>query len=79
MEDESLAEAFDRLGIQRLPSIEDLKAMTDAERRAALAASSVSAEQYEQLPAWYRDKLRRHAEAVIARRDAEQAGARRVS
>jgi hypothetical protein len=77
--EESLAEAFDRLGILPLPSAEELKAMTEAERRAALAASSVSAEQYERLPVWYRDKLRRLAEETIARRAAEQAAARRVS
>jgi hypothetical protein len=39
----------------------------------------VSADQYEQLPAWYREKLRRRAEDTIARRDAEQAAGRRVS
>ena len=78
MAGEPIADAFDRLGIQSLPSVEDLKTMTEAQRRAALAASSLSAEQYEQLPAWYRDKLRRHAEETIARRDADQA-ARRVS
>lgn len=79
MADESLADAFDRLGIKPLPSIDDLKAMTDAERRAAVAASSVSADQYDHLPEWYRDNLRRRAEETIARRDAEQAAARRVS
>lgn len=79
MADETLAGAFDRLGIRPLPSVEDLKAMTESERRAAVATSSTSAEQYEQLPAWYRDKLRRHAETTVARRDAEQAAARRVS
>ena len=79
MAEESLAEAFDRLGIRPLPSVEDLKAMTEDERRAALITSSVSAEQYEQLPAWYREKLRRRAEDTIARRDAEQAAGRRVS
>jgi hypothetical protein len=79
MAEESLAEAFDRLGIRPLPSVEELKAMTEEERQAAFAASRVSAEQYEQLPAWYRDKMRRQAEETIARRDAEQAAARRVS
>jgi hypothetical protein len=79
MAEESLAEAFERIGIRPLPSVEALKAMTEAERRAALTASHVSAEQYEQLPAWYRDKLRRRAEDTIARRDAEQAATRRVS
>ncbi|MGZ4602867.1 MAG: hypothetical protein ACXV0U_04620 [Kineosporiaceae bacterium] len=76
---EPLADAFDGLGIDPLPSVEDLKTMTEAQRLAALAASSVTAEQYEQLPAWYRDKLRRHAEETIARPDPEQAAARRVS
>jgi hypothetical protein len=77
--EESLTEAFDRLGIGPLPSVDELRAMSEDERRAALAASSVSAEQYEQLPVWYREKLRRRAEEAIARRDAEQASARRVS
>ena len=77
MAEESLAEAFDRLGIGPLPSVDELRAMSEAERRAALAASSVSAEQYEQLPAWYRERLRRRAEETLARRDAEQV-ARRV-
>ena len=45
----------------------------------AAFSSNVSAEQYEQLPAWYREKLRRRAEETIARRDAEQAAARRVA
>jgi hypothetical protein len=67
MAEESLAEAFDRIGLRPLPSVEALKAMTEAERRAAQAASSVSAEQYEQLPAWYRDELPRRAEETIAR------------
>ena len=79
MAEESLGEAFDRLGVRPLPSVEELKGMTPEQRQAAFAASSVSAEQYEQLPAWYRNKLRRHAEETIARRDAEQAAARRVS
>lgn len=79
MAEESLVEAFDRLGIGPLPSVDELRAMGEDERRAALAASSVSGEQYEQLPGWYRDKLRRRAEESIARRDAEQAAARRVS
>ncbi len=79
MAEESLAEVFERIGIRPLPPVEALKAMTEAERRAALTASHVSAEQYEQLPAWYRDQLRRRAEDTIARRDAEQAATRRVS
>jgi hypothetical protein len=80
MAHESLADAFARLGVQPMPSIDELKLMTDAERRAALAASSVSGEQFDQLPEWYRDKLRRQAEETIARRDAEQAATRgRVS
>jgi Fe-S cluster assembly scaffold protein SufB len=74
---ESLADAFDRLGIRPMPSIEDLKAMTEDERRAAVAASSVSAAQFDQLPEWYREKLRRNAEETIARRDAEQSVAHR--
>lgn len=78
MAEESLAEAFDRLGIGPLPSVDELRVMSEGERRAALAASSVSAEQYEQLPAWYRERLRRRAEETLARRDAEQV-ARRVS
>jgi len=78
MAEESLAQAFARLGVRPLPSVEELQAMSEMERAAALAASSVSADQYEQLPAWYREKLRRRAEDTIARRDAEQAG-RRVS
>ena len=79
MAEESLADAFVRLGVRSLPSVEELKGMTEDQRRAAFSASTVSAEQYEQLPDWYRDKLRRHAEETIARRDAEQAAARRVS
>lgn len=79
MAEESLAEAFARLGIRPLPSVEELKGMSPEERKAAFAASSVSADQYEQLPDWYRDKLRRRAEESIARRDAEQTSARRVS
>lgn len=55
MAEGSLAEAFDRLGVRPLPSVEELKGMTPEERQAAFMASSVSAEQYEQLPAWYRD------------------------
>ena len=79
MAEESLAEAFDRLGVRPMPSVEELQGMSETERRAALAVSTVSAEQYEQLPAWYREKLRRRAEETIARRDAEQAASRRVS
>jgi hypothetical protein len=77
MAHEPLADAFDRLGIKPMPSIDELKLMTDGERQAALAASSVSGEQFDQLPEWYRDKLRRQAEKTIARRDAEQAATRR--
>jgi hypothetical protein len=62
-----------------MPTIEDLKHMSEEERREAVAASMVSAEQYEQLPQWYRDKVRRRAEETIARRDAEQAASRQVS
>lgn len=79
MTDESLAEAFVRLGLRPLPPVEELAAMSDEERRAAIVASSVSAEQYEQLPDWYREKMRQRPEATIARRHAEQAAARRVS
>lgn len=79
MGEESLAEAFERLEVRPLPSVEDLQAMTEDERRAAHAASMVSSEQYEQLPAWYREKLQHRAAETIARRDAEQAATRRVS
>lgn len=79
MAEESLVEAFDRLGIGPLPSVDEMRAMGEDERRAALAESSVSGEQFEQLPGWYREKLRRRAEEGIARRGAEQAAARRVS
>jgi hypothetical protein len=67
MAEESLAEAWERLGIRPLPSVDELKGMREEERQAEFAASYVSAEQYEQLPAWYRDKLRRKAEETIAR------------
>jgi hypothetical protein len=67
-----LAQAFDRLGIEPMPSIEDLKGMTEPERQAAVAASSVSADQYEELPGWYRTQLRERAEQTIARREASQ-------
>jgi hypothetical protein len=77
--EESLAEAFDRLGVQPLPTVEELQAMSEAERLSVLAASSVSVDQYEQLPSWYRDKLQRRAEDTIARRHDEQAAPRRVS
>ena len=79
MAEESLAEAFERLGVRPLPSLEELQGMSEDERSAALAASTVSGDQYEQLPAWYREKLRRRAEDTIDRRDAEQAAGRRVS
>jgi low affinity Fe/Cu permease len=63
-----------------MPTIDELKLMTEEERHAAIAASSLTAEQYEQLPQWYRDKARRRAEETIARREAEQAEpARHVS
>jgi hypothetical protein len=39
----------------------------------------LSAEQYEQLPAWYREQRQRRAVETIARWDAEQAAVRRVS
>ena len=78
MAEESLAEAFARLGIRPLPLVDELKAMSEGERQAAFDASRVSAEQYEHLPAWYRDRMRRQAEDTIARRDAEQAAACRV-
>lgn len=77
MAQESLAEAFARLGIKPMPSVDELKLMTEEERHAAVAASSVSAAQYEQLPEWYRDELRCRAEATIARREAEQTALRR--
>ena len=67
MAEESLAQAFERIGIRPLPPVEALKAMTEDERLAALTGSHVSAGQYEQLPAWYRDKLRRRAEDTMAR------------
>jgi hypothetical protein len=77
---ESLADALDRLGIKPMPTVEELKLMTEEERQRAVAASSLSAEQVEQLPEWYRDKLRRRAEETIARREAEQSAThRRVS
>ena len=79
MAEESLVEAFERLGVRSLPPIEDLEGMTEADRREALAASTVTSEQFEQLPAWYRDKLRRRGEETLARRDADRAAARRVS
>lgn len=37
MAEESLAEAFDRIGIHPLPLVEALQAMTEDERRAVLA------------------------------------------
>jgi hypothetical protein len=77
--EESLAEAFDRLGIRPLPAVEELQAMSEGERLSVLAASNVSADQYEQLPSWYRDKLRHRAEDTIARRHDEQAATHRVS
>jgi hypothetical protein len=51
--------------------------MTEEERQAAVAKSSLSAVQVEQLPEWYRDKLRRRAEETIARREAEQSATHR--
>lgn len=80
MAQESLADALDRLGIKPMPTVDELKLMTEEERQAAVATSSLSAEQVEQLPEWYRDKLRRRAEETIARREAEQSVThRRVS
>ena len=70
-EPQSLADAFARLGVKPMPSIAELKAMTEVERHDAVAASSLSADQVAQLPAWYRERLRRRAQATIARREAE--------
>ena len=70
-EPQSLADAFARLGGKPLPSIDELKLMTEEGRHEAVAASSLSADQMAQLPAWYRERLRRRAQATIARREAE--------
>ena len=67
---ESLADAFTRLGVKPMPSIDELKLTTEEERHEAVAASSLSADQMAQLPAWYRARLRRRAQATIARRAA---------
>jgi hypothetical protein len=66
---ETLGEAFVRVGALPLPEVERLREMTPAQRNEAVRAATLTAEQYEQLPAWYRDKARARAEATVARLD----------
>jgi hypothetical protein len=66
---ETLGEAFVRVGASPLPGVERLREMSPAQRNEAVRAATLTAEQYEQLPAWYRDKARARAEATVARLD----------
>jgi hypothetical protein len=73
VEQESLADAFRRIGLRPGPTLEELEQMTPEQRTRAFEASSITTqEQFDQLPQWFRDRLRRRGEDLVARREAEQ-------
>ena len=72
-EHESLADAFRRIGLRPAPTLEELERMTPEERTRAFKASSITTqEQFDQLPQWFRDRVRHRGEELVARREAEQ-------
>ena len=72
---ESLPDAFARLGLQQGPTLDELRQLTPEQRAEAFAASSVRTQaQFDELPAWFRERLRSRAEARIGRRGTADEG-----